>query len=142
LRFSCAGHLAGIALLHHGLVASMGCSWHAAGCCASFTDHEERAVEFHAFHTAIPSETLACASTAAIRPSLPASSPHQLTLFPPADVGVLVPLQLLAPADSVSSTDSPGLQRMALPPQLPLTPPALMLLEPGVPQSSDLNMRA
>jgi hypothetical protein len=72
-----------------------------------------------------------------------ASVTYQLTLLPPADVGVLVPLQLLCPpADSVSSTDSPGLQRMALPPMLPLTPPALMLFEPGVPQSSDLNIRA
>lgn len=83
-----------------------------------------------------------CLVAAAVLRGRLASRTQHLTLFPPADVGVLVPLQLLCPADSVSSTDSPGLQRMPLPPMLPLTPPALMLLEPGVPQSSDLNMRA
>jgi hypothetical protein len=66
----------------------------------------------------------------------------QLTLLPPAEVGVLAPLQTLLPDGRVSNTDSPGLQRMPLPAKLLLTPPALMQLLPGVPQSSDLNMRA
>lgn len=57
--------------------------------------------------------------------------PHRLllTLSPPVDVGVLAPLPLLYPLDSVSSTDRPG--RRTAPPLLAL----------GVLHSSDLNIR-